>query len=419
MRRLSQSARLLLSATFISNVAMGMHTLVVGKVLYDHTGSAAAFGVVIVLEYLVAFSFQLLAGPWVDRGDPKWISAGASVLRGSFILLASTMLASPQQTVWIIATSLVIQAAKPFYRAAQFALIPAIVVSSDLTRINSYNSISLQAGQLIGVGLVGPVVAFGGTALAFVFNGTSFLLAALAVTLISASIPHAALTRGDKARRWLLTLSADWISALKVLYSNPALAWLVVLCAGDFLLVGLVNLVLAPIVAARFDGSAYWLSMLDGSFAFGAILTAFFVDALARRLGQRMTVLLGLGGQVLSFLLLAFNGSGIGSLGCMFAIGSANAASSMVLLTALQQRAVPAFRGRIVSMRNLVVAAAGGGVMPIISRLETHSLSSALMACAVVAVLFWLIAYGIDHPNRRGSAMLDHRMTASPSVAVE
>lgn len=416
---MNRSARLLLAASFISNVGSGMYTLTVGKLLYDHTGSAAVFGVVIVLEYASTFLFQLIAGPWVDRGNPKWSCVGASVARGGFILLASLMLATPQQTAWVIATSLVIQAAKPFYRAAQFALAPAVVEPGELTRLNSYNSISVQSGQLIGVALVGPVIAFGGVTWAFALNGAGFLLSAVAAALISVDVERAVTAHAERARGWLNKLANDWLNAIRIVRSSRALAWLVALCAGDYLLVGLVNLLIAPIVSARYGGNSYWLSMLDGAFALGAMLTAFIVDALVRGIGARNAVLLGLGGQTLFFSILAASGGGMASLFCMFGIGAANAISCLVLLGALQERVPGPYRGRVVSFRSLLLAGVGAGVMPLVSRLETVSLPAALAASAAVGAMFWTIALLIAHPRRYGAAMLGEYPPAASAAAID
>lgn len=416
---MKRSARLLLASTFITNVGNGMHTLTVGKLLYDHTGSAAVFGVVIIMEYAASFLFQLIAGPWVDRGNPKWSCVGASLARGSILLLASTMLATPQQTAWVIATALVIQAARPFFRAAQFALIPATVAAGELTRFNGYNGICLQSGQLLGVALVGPVIAFGGPTLAFAMNGTGFLVSALVLVLMNVDVGARAAGPAKVMRGWFASLIHDWLGAFKVIRANAPLAWLIALCAGDYLLVGLVNLMLAPIVAARYGGDSYWLSILDGSFALGAMLSAVAVDSLARHIGARNAVLMGLGGQATCFLAMAISGDGVASIMFMFGIGAMNGISSVVLLSALQERIAGNFRGRIASLRNLFLAGIGAGVIPLVSQVESRSLAAALVASAVVGLGFWLIALLAAHPGRYGAAMLGEGAPGTSAVATK
>lgn len=415
MRGLSRQAWLLLATTLITNVGNGMHMLTVGKLMYDHTGAATMFGVVIVLEYVAAFVFQVLAGPWVDRGDPKWSCVLACLLRGLTILMAALMLYLQNQIIWVVMSSLVIQAIKPFYRSAQFAMVPVIVPARDLMRFNSYNGISLQIGQLLGVALVGPMLVFGGAPLALSLNGCGFLLAAALSMLLSTQVVRVALVdAGAGMRGWLMRAVREWLSALSVMRASPTLFWLLLFAAGDFLLVGLVNLLLAPMIDARYGGNEHWLSILDGGFAVGAMATAFFVEAVSRRYGERNAVLIGLGGQFAGLLALAFVTHPIAGLVFMVAIGGANTISSVVLLSVLQEHAPSGYRGRLSSVRNIYLAAFGGAAVPLVSHLEKTSLTHALLASACIGLLFWIAVYVMSHPNRRRGAVLGGGLRTIP-----
>lgn len=407
MRGLNGQAHLMLATTLITNVGNGMHLLTVGKLMYDHTGAATMFGAVIVLEYVAAFVFQVLAGPWVDRGDPKWSCVIACLVRGLTILLAALMLHLQDQIAWVVLSSLVIQAIKPFYRSAQFALIPAIVPAASLMRFNSYNGICLQVGQLAGVALVGPLLVFGGAPLALSLNGTGFLIAAvLSLMLTTHVVREAAMDTAKVAGGWLVRAVREWLAALSVMRASPTLFWLLLFAAGDFLLVGLVNLLLAPMIDARYGGNENWLSILDGGFAAGAMATAFVVERVSRRFGDRNAVLIGLGGQFAGLLALAFVSQPFAGLAFMVVIGGANTISSVVLLSALQEHAPSGYRGRLSSIRNIYLAAFGGILVPLVSQLEKHSLSHALLASAFTGLFFWSVVYVMSHPRRRRGAVL-------------
>ncbi|TXH77673.1 MAG: MFS transporter [Lysobacteraceae bacterium] len=408
MRGLNREAYLLLSTTLITNVGNGMHLLTVGKLLYDKTGSAAVFGFVIVMEYAASFVFQVIAGPWVDRGNPKWSCVGACLARGGVILLAALMLHQQQQIFWVVAASLVIQAVKPFYRSAQFALAPSIVPAQDLMRFNSYNGIAVQAGQLLGVAAVGPILTYGGAPLALGLNGGGFILAALLSMAIRVDIVREPLERAGAALgNWLTRAIQDWRDVFAVVRSNPIVFWLLLFAAGDYLLVGLVNLLLAPMVENRYGGNDNWLSLLDGSFAVGAMSAAFVVETVARRLGERNAVLLGLGGQAAGLAALAWSAQPYAGLALMAIVGAANTLSCVVLLSVLQKRAPARYRGRLSSIRNIYLAAFGAAVVPLVSHLEQESLAYALLASAVIGSLFWAIVFIVARPRRHGMALFD------------
>src|SRR3712207_4624091 len=116
-------ARWTLASVFITNIGNGMHTLAVGKLLYDQTGSIVAFGGVIIAEYIINFLVQILAGPLVDRNQPKAVITLTDLSRGLFILLASLMISLSYDLYgWVFATVLVINIGKPFYRSATFSI---------------------------------------------------------------------------------------------------------------------------------------------------------------------------------------------------------------------------------------------------------------------------------------------------------
>lgn len=73
----------MLGSNLVSNIGNGMRTLVAGIALYNQSGSAMDFGIVIVLEYIVLFVVNVLAGPWADRYNPKYTMLVVDLLRGS------------------------------------------------------------------------------------------------------------------------------------------------------------------------------------------------------------------------------------------------------------------------------------------------------------------------------------------------
>ena len=92
MTRLNRDARLMLCATLVSNIGNGIQTLTIGKLLYDSTGSVAAFGFVIVVEYLMLFLANALAGSAADRYRPRRTLVTVDSVRGTLVLAVSLLL---------------------------------------------------------------------------------------------------------------------------------------------------------------------------------------------------------------------------------------------------------------------------------------------------------------------------------------
>ena len=91
---LPSAALWFLAGTFASNIGNGMHTLAAGALLYQQTGTVAAFGVVVVIEQAVTFLMQAVAGPSVDRGDPRRAAMLAEIVRGGCVCGLSLLLAA-------------------------------------------------------------------------------------------------------------------------------------------------------------------------------------------------------------------------------------------------------------------------------------------------------------------------------------
>jgi len=253
----------LLGATLVTTVGNGMNTLTIGKLLFDQTGSAAAFGGVIIFEQAVAFLLQCVAGPWVDRGHPQKTCVQVELIRGLFICLASAMVATGQHIyTWVILMTLVIRVAQPFYRAAMFAIGPAAVPVERLDRFNGYSNVCLQGGQLLGVALAGPVLLLYGPPVAFLINGLTFVFSALSVAVIS--LPRLEMApRAAAGQAFWRQLRAGWAELGALLRREARLAWHLGLCAWDAIASTLFVLALVRIVTLRFAGRTYWLSVVD------------------------------------------------------------------------------------------------------------------------------------------------------------
>lgn len=402
--RLSTAARWVLVSTLITNIGNGMHTLTVGKLLYDQTGSASAFGIVIIVDYIITFVLQLLAGSVVDRGTPKATCVWTDTLRGLFICFASFMLASAYMNWWVLAATIVINIAKPFYRSAIFALGPAVAPPELLTRYNGYTNSFLQVGQLLGVALAAPIIQYWGTNVAFGLNGVSFLLAALAVSFA----PVTQIERKiDQVKRSLLSkMQGDWGEMLRLLRADRALSWHVLLATGDYLAISLLNLSLVPLVNTWYGGNTFWLSAFDGAFAVGALSSSVLAARVVSRCGARNLAFMGIGGQAICFALIGLTQQPLLTIGLMLALGALNTLSVVVFSSNLQRRSTGPIKGRIAAIRNLGTAIVAGVVIPLVIAAQEVSLTRGLLTCGLACAMFSITAFYLSRERVFGAALL-------------
>ncbi len=395
MTRLTRDARLMLSATLVSNIGNGIQTLTIGKLLYDSTGSVAAFGIVIVVEYLMLFLTNALAGSAADRYPPRRTLVAVDSMRGAVVLVVSVLLyvQDGHQLALLTLVTVAVQVGKPFSKAARFALEPALMPATQLARYNGLAFSAMQAGQLTGIGLAGVVLSYWGAPLAIGLNGLSFLFGAGAYFLVSNAVLVESLE--PRARRgatvWLANLWHDWRDALLFIGRQRGVGALLVACAGDYLTPSFLNLFFILLVVAHFGGNPYGLSILDGGFAVGAMFGGLVVNQLIEWLGAQRSTLLALGGQGAGFALLAASTNVWSCAALTFLIGAMSALSLTALTTTLQLRVNGPYKGRMSLARSLVASVLACALVPLVSNVAAHSLALALCVAALVSFSLGLL----------------------------
>jgi MFS family permease len=409
----------LLAGTLVTAVGNGAQAFAVGKLLYDLTGSVAAFGAVLIIEQVLNVLVQFIAGPWVDRGDARRTGIQVEVVRGLCVCLASVALNAQTLFTWVVLLTLVIRTAQPFYRAATFSLAPAVVPGDLLTRFNGYSNICTQAGQLLGIVIAGLVLDRWGASPALLMNGLSFLVSAATLALVAARTAEveaggSVAAHPSASVRQLLDA---WTEIATLLRSEAGLVWHLVLSTADSIAVYLFNLVSVAIVAERHEDSAQWLSAVDVAFTLGAVVSGFAVTHLTQRWGLRGSVVVGIGGQAACFALLGIVPEARLSLPVALALGACNTVSWTVVMTTLQLRVGKRVKGRIGTARNLLTALLTMALIPLVSTLQAASLDWALLASGGICLVFALIAVVFGSARRAGVALLGARAQLPEAVA--
>ena len=375
----------LLASVLIDNIGNGIHSLAIGKVLYDATGSVFAFGASFMIEYLLAILLQAAAGSVVDRMSPNTVTVVTDFVRGIVLLLAGATMGSSWSLATIWLCIVVINGGKPFARSASFALIPRVIDEDDMVQYYSLASAFFQVGQIIGIGLAGPLLALGGTAAALYLDGATYLVAGGLVGSISL---RAVLHGADKARLQegvFRRLKNDWVEVIQIIKADRPFFWNLVLTSGDFLAIAFLNLALVPLVEKRLNSGPYWLTVLDGSFAVAAFVGAFIAPSIRRKTPTAIRVVLL---QAMAFGILALASSPVVIVGAYFLVGIGNALSLSLFMTSLQFRCKGPIKGRIAGMRHLIVSLLSAAFIPLVSLAHNSSLVAGLMLSGAIITVF-------------------------------
>jgi DHA3 family macrolide efflux protein-like MFS transporter len=367
-------------------------SLLVQYALLWHLTLTTKSGVVLALAAVFGFLPQaivsIFAGVWADRVNRKlMIIVSDSTIALATLVLAFFML-SGVDDLWLVFLVMAVRSVGAgIQMPAISALIPQIVPTDKLMRVNGINS-SVQSSLLI----IGPVAAAGIystvslAAILFVDVVTAVIGLSLLATIAVPTLSRAA--SNDKPSYF-----TDLKEGLNYIFSHDLVRWVMVIYSIVFLLV-VAPSNLSPLMLVRTFGSDVWLlTILELSFGIGMVaggaLMAIF-GSKADRLGMMVgtSILFGVLAVVMGFttnLILFYS--------LFFLIGLAVPAFSTSSMTLLQETVEPERQGRVFGFVGIVMAVAMPVGMAVLGPLaDIVSVEILLIATGAITVLIAVVA---------------------------
>jgi MFS transporter, DHA3 family, macrolide efflux protein len=367
-------------------------SLLVQYALLWHLTLTTKSGVVLALAAVFGFLPQaivsIFAGVWADRVNRKvMIILSDSTIALATLVLASFML-SGVDDLWLVFLVMAVRSVGAgIQMPAISALIPQIVPTDKLMRVNGINS-SVQSSLLI----IGPVAAAGIystvslAAILFVDVVTAVIGLTLLATIAVPTLSRAA--SNDKPSYF-----TDLKEGLNYIFSHNLVRWVMVIYSIVFLLV-VAPSNLSPLMLVRtFGGDVWLLTVLELSFGIGMVaggaLMAIFASKMDR-LGLMVgtSILFGVLAVVMGFttnLILFYS--------LFFLIGLAVPAFSTSSMTLLQETVEPERQGRVFGFVGIVMAVAMPLGMAVLGPLaDIVSVEILLIATGAITVAVAVVA---------------------------
>jgi DHA3 family macrolide efflux protein-like MFS transporter len=352
------------------------------------TKSGVVLALAAVFGFLPQAIVSIFAGVWADRVNRKVMI----ILSDSTIALATLVLAffmlSGVDDLWLVFLVMAVRSVGAgLQMPAISALIPQIVPTDKLMRVNGINS-SVQSSLLI----IGPVAAAGIystvslAAILFVDVVTAVIGLSLLATIAVPTLSRAA--SNDKPSYF-----TDLKEGLNYIFSHDLVRWVMAIYSIVFLLV-VAPSNLSPLMLVRTFGSDVWLlTVLELSFGIGMVaggaLMATFASKMDR-LGLMVgtSILFGVLAVVMGFttnLILFYS--------LFFLIGLAVPAFSTASMTLLQETVEPERQGRVFGFVGIVMAVAMPLGMAVLGPLaDIVSVEILLIATGALTVLIAVVA---------------------------
>jgi hypothetical protein len=397
------------------NLASGCYTITLGQALFEKSGSVSAFTGIVVIEYIVPVILGALAGSLADRINPAVVCAVASIVP-ALSLIAYLVAPTGLLVAAGVAIGLIINLARPFYRAGIFAVGPRSLDATNLPRYNMRWTVSVQAGQIVGGAVAGGFLWAAGPKWAFLAAAAAYALAAYALASARSTMST---TLDDEES----TDDTGWDSVLREAISSKRSVLSLLLLGVDFLTIAAFNVALAPLVQ-RLYGNESWLGILDVCFAVGAVVAPVLWARYAS-VSTRQAVTSGFAIQIAGFATIALAmelGGTVGQSGVPFGavlLGLGVAVSSSQQVSILQTWARSSTIGKVGALRQAVIGLTTAMTLPVVGHMVDVDLAAAYATVAGVLVVGIVVNVGIARRETTTAALAslgDHQGSAKQPV---
>lgn len=412
---------LLLTGIFATNMGNAMHILVLGKWIFDLTGSAKAFGGALAFEQVMGFIIGLLAGPLVDRLSPARAVIWTDFFRGILVLICGGLTFAIPELGVLYLMILAIQMGKPFYKSGIFAAEIQLIPEERRAHYNSRTVTFMQAGSFVGMWMAGILISLSMTRWGFVLNGLSFFASAASLLLAEkfvgstesaseaqVSTMEAHIQSKGLVQGFFAGFVRDWLEVIKILREKKEIAVAFLLNSFDMALPQVFNVLLVPLVALKLQNQPFWISGLDSAFAVGAGLSGLIAGSWIISKGIRFGAWAGLLMQSLGFVFISYFQQEVLIVVACFLFGFFNTISWSAWQTWLQKNVTKSERGKLSVVRHMSNSALTAIVVLIAGHLITIGVSETALfaaACAFVASSLTLLFFRFFESDRLFSSV--------------
>ncbi|HTK45916.1 MAG TPA: MFS transporter [Patescibacteria group bacterium] len=336
--------RYLWTAQLVSTIGSSLTDLAAAILVFRITGSALNVGLVLIVTALPTLVFGLVAGVFVDRFDRKTILLVSDLLRGLLVVAIPTaveMFGLPGLYGIIFLAASVRQ----FFDPAWESILPEIATEEELTKANSFLSISSFGSTAVGFAAAGLLSSLepDKITLPFYIDAATFFVSFLCV--LAVKLPKQPAAEPTTVGVVLTNLR----EGVRILWGIPVLRSLLIAGLPVFLSFGFWNVMLLPMAIRVLGGTEFEYGLQEGltsiGFVVGALLMARYID----RLAEGAWMVLSMFGMGIFGVLYGLSPNIWVAILMVMMTGFLNAPSGISRRTILQRNTPRASRGRVFS----------------------------------------------------------------------
>ena len=361
------------------------------------TKSGSVMALAAVFGFLPQAVVSVFGGVWADRLNRKMLIIGADAMIAAATLALALLMLAGFDDLRLIYVALVIRSVGAGVQMpAVSALLPQIVPTGKLMRVNGINATIQSAMMLIAPAAAAAVYAGSSIVAVFFVDISTAVIGIGLLSLIAVRRLVRHMGAGDEPVGYF----DDLVGGLRYAASHAFVRWVLGLYALVFLLI-VAPSYLTPLMIVRTFGTEVWmLTANEIAFSIGMILGGVLLatwGGLKNRVVMMVASTLVFGGLAvalgLSTNLWVF-------FGFMFLVGLAVPFFSTTSMTVLQETVEPEMQGRVFGFVGIVMAVAMPAGMVIFGPLADRFTVESVLVTSGVAT-FLVVATAVALPSGR------------------
>ena len=263
----NRNFRLLWMGESVSLLGDQFYFIALPWLVFQMSGSALAFGTILMVAGIPRAVFMLVGGVMTDRFSPRAVMLVSNLLRLVITVLLALVVAGQMIELWMLyLMAFCFGVVDAFFHPAYRAIIPLIVDEDSLQASNSILHGTSQLVEIIGPGVAGLFLRGVGVALSLAFDAITFLFTSILLLLMH---PKRADRDISPERRGILNEIGEMFAYVR--HDQLLMTLILVVAAINLLFVGPLVVGSAALSRVRFT---------EGAAAYGAMLSTFSIGAL-------------------------------------------------------------------------------------------------------------------------------------------
>jgi MFS transporter, DHA3 family, macrolide efflux protein len=336
---------LLWTAQLVSTIGSSLTDLAAAIFVFRVTNSALNVGLTLMVTAIPTLFVGLFAGVFVDRFDRKRILQASDLLRGLLVVTIPFLVVDHGDILVLYVILFLAAVVRQFFDPAWESVLPEIASEEELSRANSFLSISSFGSTAVGFAAAGVLSGID-IHLPFFIDAGTFIFSFVCVSLVK--LPKHADRPADEVTSAKVVIG-NLREGARTLWQIPLLRSLLLAGMAVNLSFGLWNVLLLPMAIRALNATEAEYGLQEGltsvGFAIAALLMAKYLDRLPEI--EWMTV--GIVGMGIFGVLYGLSPNIQVAIVIVFITGFLNAPFGIARRTLLQRNIPRAMRGRVFS----------------------------------------------------------------------